>query len=296
MESDEEDDGDLRGTADAFAGELMDFGGEYLVEPPEVFRVAYAPAALQDGALPAVAAGAGKRPAVRAPGASGVTPDPKRPNVTIWCACCGGRGAADPRHCSGEKWRWGKLGWRLAAVVAVGAWIPRVHCGDVRLCPTCCTCVSTELAAALVLLLSSREQVDLSSGPVGPLLCSANPLRLRDVLRELQKEYRKEPLACLQRRLASLPAGLGVGLLPAPLGGVVTIYRSMIPGENEPGGRGKLRSYVHSDGEHQGQALVKRTIGGGDVWVRPDQLQRAVLIVSGACVAPPPPLPLGLPN
>ena len=46
MESDEEDDGDLRGTADAFAGELMDFGAEYVVEPPEVFRVAYAPARL----------------------------------------------------------------------------------------------------------------------------------------------------------------------------------------------------------------------------------------------------------
>ena len=92
----------------------------------------------------------------------------------------------------------------------------------------------------------------MSSGPVGPLLCSDNPLRLRGALRNLQKEPKAEPIGALQRRLALLPADTDVGLLPAPVHGVVTIYRSMVGGENEQGGRGKLRSCVLTDSEHKG--------------------------------------------
>ena len=96
------------------------------------------------------------------------------------------------------------------------------------------------LGAALEALLSSRDEVDTSSGPVGPLLCTSDPVSLRRSLQRLSKDFVLDAREVLSRTLALLPAGVGVGLLSAPVGSVVTIYRSMVAGENEPGGKGKL--------------------------------------------------------
>ena len=63
------------------------------------------------------------------------------------CACCGtssipstGRGTF--------SWLEGDLAWRLVAVIAAGEWLPRIHCGSVRLCKTCKQVPSAELRKA----------------------------------------------------------------------------------------------------------------------------------------------------
>ena len=196
------------------------------------------------------------RKRAKSPTRTGDTPDACRLQSSNACACCATTVA--PLKKGKEAWRHGRVGWRLAAVVAMKRWIPQIHRGSIRLCNTCDEAIPRDLRAVVQELICFRGSIDIDGddGPVNLMISGMRPM-----LRAFVNDWKLEKDVKLAEHLEALPANDEVALATSPIGGTAIIVPLTGPGNNDMGGSCRLLKCDAASGT----VKVRMLVGSGRV-------------------------------